>query len=702
MGRRENRMRQRRERLTRDPFERRQVQTDHALEPYMDGHTKVIPVLAEGDGTQEMKGLMTSQELMKIAHNISDKELNRIAYQHALDSIKEGTMPEWPEDDFGITCWFQYTFITPRMREVFPEIVREYLAHEDLSAEQFSDMPYPRSNEETWNDAYYFRILAIMIKKSRSGSDYSRNFLLSLYKVYYKEEYNDLKRLNTLTFLNLLEIHDENCRREGLSSGHTVDGGISFHDATIERNRHEAGWMDVYGDRLKKRTKSKAAPDKEENRQMEDAADFIGEVADAPDEPPLQPVSARLFIMCELMGIPVDATCNYVAADMNQNLESMAVLKYLASPDFRRIYEELAERNRNFLMASYPEMGDPYRYQTNEKYLALQVAEQILEGVFRRYDTNIRVPYESTKFQLADLMAEVMVGLDLDFPGLELDFNNMLMLSMVEYMGECLCELMLARDSELDDLLHFSRRIYRGEFIPEAEASKDPKAEKLFKAVSQVSTSRDADNKVPDIADGPDAVNTADIEDINLLLSKVEELELQLKERDAALAEERQKVIQQRYLFEQSHSHEQELLSQVEDAKSEHMELVALREYVYSLREENAADEIDEQTQEEMIKELQDKNVAVLGGTDRWAKRMKRIFPSWTFIPVSDVSIGGYNALERADFIYMYTDALKHSQYYRTMNMIRSRNKMLFYLGSTNMNENIVRFYNDLCKSGVM
>lgn len=74
MGRRENRIRQRRERLARDPFERSKAPINIGLEPYMDGHTKVIPVLSEGDGTEAIHGLMTSQELMKIAHTLSDKE----------------------------------------------------------------------------------------------------------------------------------------------------------------------------------------------------------------------------------------------------------------------------------------------------------------------------------------------------------------------------------------------------------------------------------------------------------------------------------------------------------------------------------------------------------------------------------------------------------------------------------------------------
>ena len=64
----------------------------------------------------------------------------------------------------------------------------------------------------------------MMLFSARHGSSYSRNFLLSLYKVYYKQEYSMLKRLNLLTYLDLLEFHDKDCYRRVFSSGHAVDG----------------------------------------------------------------------------------------------------------------------------------------------------------------------------------------------------------------------------------------------------------------------------------------------------------------------------------------------------------------------------------------------------------------------------------------------------------------------------------------------
>ena len=182
------------------------------------------------------------------------------------------------------------------------------------------------------------------------------------------------------------------------------------------------------------------------------------------------------------------------------------------------------------------------------------------------------------------------------------------------------------------------------------------------------------------------------------LRTEVERLKEKLAEKEAALAESEQKVIRQRALYEQEKEQRQELEINLEKTATERRELIALREYVYSQQDESAPELPDEATQEEMIRNLQDKNVAVLGGTERWARRMKRLFPKWKFISVDDDSTGGFNALESASYIYMYTSAMKHKQYYRAMNMIRKENKMLFYLSGTNTAENVMRFHRDLCR----
>ena len=53
---------------------------------------------------------------------------------------------------------------------------------------------------------------------------------------------------------------------------------------------------------------------------------------------------------------------------------------------------------------------------------------------------------------------------------------------------------------------------------------------------------------------------------------------------------------------------------------------------------------------------------------------------------------------ESTTLIYIYTGALMHKQYYRAMKLIRKSEKMLFYLGSTNVDECLHQFRKDLCR----
>ena len=300
-------------------------------------------------------GSFSQEELSSMSHTLSDRELNRIIYQNAKDAVRQGLMPPKPEDDFGTVMWFTWTFITDEMREAFPVIAEEYLKHfrdENVAAsgntsavkrvpEEFMDIPYPRVNESTWDDAYYFRVLLMMLFSARHGSSYSRNFLLSLYKVYYKQEYSKLKRLNLLTYLDLLEFHDEDCYRRGLSSGHTVDGSKSYKDTVIEARKHEPGWTNVSGDRELSPVPTKKIKGVLNADLLSPAAEKIRSISESPEEPPFQPTASRVLIMCELMGIEVEEECNEQYSQMNSIIDSMEKIIYLNGPEYRKLRGEV-------------------------------------------------------------------------------------------------------------------------------------------------------------------------------------------------------------------------------------------------------------------------------------------------------------------------------------------------------------------------
>ena len=657
--------------------------------PMKVGNEIAIPVNVDNvkGPVSDLPSSLTPQEFMKVTQHLSDKELNRIIYNNAKMAVREGLMPDKPEDDFGTVMWFVWNFITDEMREIFPAIAREYLDHyrTDPSGTEgsnvFEDVPYPRMQERTWDDAYYFRVLLMMIISARRGSAYSKNFLISLYKVYYKYEYNKLKRLNVLTYLDVLECHDEYCLRQGYPSGHTVDGEVSFKEMAIEKRKHEPGWTNAYGTRKLSPVPGKRNKEALNADVLNKAAAEIRDMSEAPDEPPIQPTASRLFIMAEMMGIEVDSTCNDQALHMNVIADSMNMFVFLNSPEYRKLRGEMVERSKGLLHVNYPEMFDPYEYQENERYIGLEVAESIMSDVFRKYDANYRMPYDSKKFSLPDLMADLTITLEKDFPDMEMTFEEVLILSMVQYLSECLCEVMAVRDTELDEVLKISRRRGEGEWSKK-QATDEKTTEKVLQSVESLRA------KEPEV--------THPIEEAPLgeedLRAEVERLKGQLAEKEAALAESEQKVIRQRVLYEKARDERDGLLREADEAAVEHAELIALREFVYGNTSHDENADLDEASRDEIIEKIKEKKVTVLGGTEKWIKRMKRMLPSWSFISVDDNRIGAAGAMERADYIYVYTDALKHAQYYRAMNIVKSKGKVLYYLGSSNVDECLRQF----------
>ena len=671
---------------------------DMDIGPLKVGDELAIPVHVDNakGPISDLPGSLTPEEFMGVTHHLSDKELNRIIYNNAKMAVREGFMPEKPKDDFGTVMWFAWNFITDEMREAFPAIAREYLTHYQVmnddvsdidevvrtgSGLKFENIPYPRMQEKTWDDAYYFRVLLMMLYSARGGSVYSKNFLISLYKVYYKYEYNKVKKLDILTYLDILECHDEYCRRQGYPSGHTMDGSISFKDMVIEQRKHEPGWTNAYGERALSPAPGKHGKDGLNSDILNKAAAEIRDITDSPDEPPIQPSASRLLIMAELMGIRIDETCNEQAVHMNVLADSMNKVIFLNSPEYRKIRQELAERCKGVLRVNYPEMFDPYEYQTNERYIGLEVAECIMSDVFKKYDANYRMPYDSKKFSLPDLMADLTITLEKDFPGVRMTFDEVQILSMVQYLSECLCELMAVRDTELDEVLRISRRKGEGEWSKE-QATDEKTTEKVLRSVESLR------GKEPEVAEKVEEIPL----DEEGLREEVENLRQRLSEREAALAEAEQKVIRQRVLYEKARDEREELEEKVTEAAVEHTELIALREFVYGLKKEESEEDLDEDTKYQILEKIKDKKVAVLGGTERWIKRMKRLLPNWSFVGVEDDSLGGFNALERADVIYIYTNALQHKQYYRAMSLIEKKRKMLYYLGSSNVDECLRQF----------
>lgn len=622
--------------------------------------------------------LYSPEELIGQTHIFSDAEMNRMIYQQVKDLVEAGVIKDWPETDEGIIAWFAKSFATKAMKQVFHEIAEKYLQSEPLlkSGESFLDQPYIALMEQSLDDFIIVRLLTIMVAAARRGSSYSRNYLIALYKVYYRKEYNRLKRLDRLTYLDLLEIFDDDCKANGLPSGHATGSGQTYKEYVEEERRTEAGWMDIYGDRFSIPKEAKGEDDS-----YNAAANEINAIFQAPVEPPIQPVASRLIIMCEMLGKEVDKTCIPQVMEMNVTTANIARIQFHHEKERIPLERDMVDRIYAWHKQSYPEMTKPELYQKDQRYLALQKAEEMIFHTCRQHGINIRLPFTIRNFELAKEAAEAAFINEKVYETNTVDFNEILYMAEIHHLTACLCDVINKRTDEIDSLLHFSRKKFEEEWEREGDSGKAESS---------------APTELKDLAkenDGAGKVETAESEkDTN---EEIAALRRQLAEKDTALFEAQQKTLLQRALYEESRRENESLNKILEERFSEHAEVIALRSFVHRLEvKENEEREI---SREEMLAGLKEKKVAVLGGIENWTKKMKTLLPSWSFISVADNSIGADNAMERADFIYIYTNALQHQQYYRAMEIIRRYGKMLYYLGSTNVEENIRKFYRDLC-----
>lgn len=171
---------------------------------------------------------------------------------------------ERPDEQFGVDVTFIATFITGNMEPAFRAAALQFLKtdpvlHDPEYAWVFEDLVYPLRKECQYNDAVNFRLLSMILACARHGSVYSRELLLSLYKTYYKKEYNVLKRMKEL---NMRQFIGAFIKPEGL----------------------------------------------------------FDSIQEGPDDDIIDEITARIFVMSEIIGIHLDDSWNKVIEIHNRKI----------------------------------------------------------------------------------------------------------------------------------------------------------------------------------------------------------------------------------------------------------------------------------------------------------------------------------------------------------------------------------------------
>ena len=95
-----------------------------------------------------------------------------------------------------------------------------------------------------------------------------------------------------------------------------------------------------------------------------------------------------------------------------------------------------------------------------------------------------------------------------------------------------------------------------------------------------------------------------------------------------------------------------------EQWEADRSELYRLREYVYSLTEEDV--DPASVNLEEMKAVLKDRRIIIVGGHENWVGYLRDIFPSWTYIKPSISNTLPESHAVNAEYLFFFTDTISH------------------------------------------
>lgn len=168
-------------------------------------------------------------------------------------------------------------------------------------------------------------------------------------------------------------------------------------------------------------------------------------------------------------------------------------------------------------------------------------------------------------------------------------------------------------------------------------------------------------------------------EEVDKLRRKVHKLESDNSSLRASLAEKRR-------LEEES----KDIRKQLE---ASNRELAVLRNYVYNLTENDNS--IPDKPIESMKETIAGYRIVIVGGHSNWLSKMKKEFPDWIFVNPKASGSTDVSIVDKADYVYFFTDTISHSTYYQFMNVIRERKINFGYIHGVNIEKNIRDIYLD-------
>ena len=496
----------------------------------------------------------------------------------------------------------------------FPLIALDFLKHIYPDIEQFAEQIYAEDRMDNWalDKGFQYKILNIMLSAGRHGNAYAIEMLNRLYKVYYKKEYNQLKRFRTIS----------------------ADELFSFEN----------------GEELFATT------------------------------------AARILTICPFMGIEVLPDCECVIPDVEEALND-TTFEFRIDPESfsfdQDLFKEDGEEARDLIKRQQKKNVDFYWRDNISKFK---------EEVFRYHSMRRDFDWICAK-EIGSIEGRITVTIALlkkrfrnrSFSDEEIMFYNAIY-DLISFFTDQFGFFDEVMDMALGRTEKFTYEKEHCRYLPDKQKVA-VSASYASEKIKQAGQGRNAGvfNDKPE-EKGKKVVYE---EDEEKYLREISDLKAALRLKQQNLEElklrylEAKETLRQNKLDEESWSADRE-------------ELARLREYVYSITEEDIVPE--NISTAEMEAALREKKIIIVGGHGNWVGYLKERFPDWTYIKPSISNTLPENLAANAEYLFFFTDTLSHGSFNKYMSVVRKHGVPYSYLHGTNIEQTINSVYKEVYK----
>lgn len=170
-------------------------------------------------------------------------------------------------------------------------------------------------------------------------------------------------------------------------------------------------------------------------------------------------------------------------------------------------------------------------------------------------------------------------------------------------------------------------------------------------------------------------------EELNIIIEEKNTEVKRLKDENYKLTNENNRLST---IISDMEKENKKLKKELEAKEDNKQELYSLREFMFSLDNEEEYVEIDEVNYER----LKEYKGVIVGGHDSWQRKIKEMLPNFKFISTDALNFD-VNILNNKEPVFIYTNCLNHGLYYKLINEIRKKDIPLYYL-SYSINEKII------------